>query len=274
MEQVNRLLTAALTNRRLEKMIEIIKEDENSQVKTFTDFQLVKTAILTVAIVIYKTTKIACLVVNKRVYFWRLDGKNTISNNTISKNTSSNNNISNNTINTTFFASYENFFYRAEYPALANLVYTCFYEGYIEKWLFHVKKPFSIYHVFADTLPFIDPLKKIDVEKFRRCIELFGKDDEDRYTSWEIIDMAPWDYIKDKHTIETYDTILQDQKEMWEMIVNENDYSCLERCKFRDLPYMLFCHALSSNDKKLEKYCLERWPVDRSRISHIKSFFT
>src|SRR5690348_14593898 len=104
MEQVNRLLTAALTNRVLEKLIEIKKEDQNNAVKTYKDFQLVKTSILTVAIVVYKTTRVACLVVNKRVYFWRQDGKN----------------------NNTFSSSYENFFYRAQYPALANLVYTCF----------------------------------------------------------------------------------------------------------------------------------------------------
>jgi hypothetical protein len=223
MQQAYRILTCALSNKEIGK-VEIV---EDKDVITYKDFQMVKNKAFNLVIARYKQTTVICLVTNKRVYFWRLDKDRQ-----------------------TLRSTFDNFMYRPEYPALANLVYVCYYEKYCLKWLFHHEKPFSASLAFAPVCP-LGSFK--DKEwKVRCCVELYDAPEEEIFFSWEIKNREPWNLTKTE--LGNYLDEMQRLKKG-------------DKTRFVDYRWMCLVDALS------QKKPYDCQGMDSARVAHIKSFW-
>jgi len=238
--RLNKVLTCVFTGKDLQPFDMLYNGENiiNDNIYILQDFEMIKKKApsLNLAILKYRKSKIICIVIEQKIYFYKIDR-----------------NI------TSFKYTLDNFFYDVQFPALSAIVYICWYENF--NWLFKKELPFSFKDVFLESC-FIGKSKKYNKKDLQKYINLYNEPDEEKFFSYKL---QQEDYANNKEIIRN--------KQLLQLFLQTRDTKKLNDIKFIDLPYMLICEAIESNDKNLFDFTRSKYNIEERRVRQICKFW-
>jgi hypothetical protein len=236
------ILTSAYTKRPL-PMIKIQHfTPDTGQLVTYKNFQMYKNATFNIVIVEEKITTVV-LVCENQVWYWSKG----------------------------LIYTHQNFIYRVEYPALANFVYTSWYEKRHHKYILSNKKPFTSHLTFSPNCPFDSP-QKTTQEQLEMCLSLWDGPDEENLYNWEMDLIKPWSTRKQDFKI--YKNLFNHNKNYLKELMDNNEISFKNLIDlnpfFLELPLVLYNYSIETGNIKLQTAITQRWTIDPFRLKLIE----
>lgn len=233
------ILTAAYTKRPLPSIYIQHTTPEHGFLYTYKNsFQLYKNKTFNIVIVQDKITTVV-LVCQGRVWYWSKQ----------------------------FFYEYQNFIHRVEYPALANFVYTSWYENKHHKYLLSNNKPFTTHLTFSPNCP-LGSTQKTTKEQLLLCLSLWEGHEEENLYNWEMDIIKPWSTRPCDFKI--YKKLFNYNKQFLKDLMDNNEISFKNLIDlnpfFVELPIILYNYAIETHNEQLKTAITKRWVIEPNRL--------